>query len=343
MFEIADRVRGWLAEGRSPQLARVVKVQGMSSRWTGEAFAAIGGELPAGQLLGGTADTQLAPFLHSGEGARLLDLVIGDDAAAAAGLACGGRAQVLLQPAADIADEAWSLLAAREPICLVTDLGGERIGRTSWFTTGPSQAREAAGQEIVRWFGRGASEVSILQGAADQPLLVSALWPAPRLLIVGDGLLAAALTRAAELLDWIPQTTDQALAAIETISGLTRGDAVVVLTHDRETDGPVLEAALAGCAGYVGALGSRRTQAARASWLVDRGVPAEAISEIRGPAGLDIGARTPAEIALAILAEILSVRTGRSDSAGGHSLRDRSGPIHVDGLNTPPARYEQRR
>ena len=106
MFEIAERVLGWLSEGKSPVLARVVKVEGMSSRWTGEAFVAVADEPPAGQLLAGAGDAQLAPYLDSGEGARLLDLVIGDDAAAAVGLACGGKAQVLIQPASDVADEA---------------------------------------------------------------------------------------------------------------------------------------------------------------------------------------------------------------------------------------------
>jgi xanthine dehydrogenase accessory factor len=123
--------------------------------------------------------------------------------------------------------------------------------------------------------------------------------------------------------------------AVAAVASLGTGDALIVLTHDREVDGPVLAAALDASPGYIGALGSRRTQAARAGWLRERGVTDQAIEAIRGPAGLDIGARTPGEIALSIAAEIVSVRSG----AGGPSLRDRSGPIHLDGLNTPPARY----
>ena len=101
---------------------------------------------------------------------------------------------------------------------------------------------------------------------------------------------------------------------------LTESDAVLVLSHDREVDGPALAAALAGRAGYIGALGSRRTQQARRDWLTERGVSEDALARIYGPAGLDIDAHTPAEIAVSIAAEILASRSlpaaGRCATAG---------------------------
>jgi xanthine dehydrogenase accessory factor len=77
--------------------------------------------------------------------------------------------------------------------------------------------------------------------------------------------------------------------------------------------------------GYVGALGSRGTQAKRRDWLVAHGVDDEAVSRVRGPAGLDVGARTPAEIAVAVVAEVLAIRSG----ASALPLRDRPGPLHI--------------
>ena len=82
--------------------------------------------------------------------------------------------------------------------------------------------------------------------------------------------------------------------------------------------------ALATDAGYIGALGSRKTQARRVERLRDAGLDEEAIARIHAPCGLDIGARTPPETVISILAEVIAVRTGRA----GESLRDTSGPIH---------------
>jgi xanthine dehydrogenase accessory factor len=109
----------------------------------------------------------------------------------------------------------------------------------------------------------------------------------------------------------------------------------VVLSHDRAVDGPALAAALASDVGYVGALGSRRTQAARREWLTDHDVAGDDQQRIHGPAGLDIDAHTPGEIAVSIVAEILA---GRSSASGG-ALRDRPGPVHVAGVHSPPPRY----
>jgi xanthine dehydrogenase accessory factor len=101
-------------------------------------------------------------------------------------------------------------------------------------------------------------------------------------------------------------------------------DVVLVFTHDPKFDEPALAAALATDAGYVGALGSRRTQERRAERLRDAGLDEQSIARVHAPCGLDVGARTPSETAISILAEVIAVRTGRT----GESLRETSGPIH---------------
>jgi xanthine dehydrogenase accessory factor len=101
-------------------------------------------------------------------------------------------------------------------------------------------------------------------------------------------------------------------------------DAVLVFTHDPKFDEPALVAALASGAGYVGALGSRRTHADRTERLRRAGVSEEDLRRISSPCGLDVGAQTPAETAIAVLGEILALRAHR----GGGRLAEVSGPIH---------------
>src|SRR5690606_4917313 len=108
-------------------------------------------------------------------------------------------------------------------------------------------------------------------------------------------------------LGWQVQVATDADAAAGLIAGLAVLDNLVVVSHDLELAGPALAAALAGEVGYIGALGSRRTQQTRADWLAYRGITD--LSRVHGPAGLDIGSRTPPEIAVAILAEALAVRS----------------------------------
>jgi xanthine dehydrogenase accessory factor len=103
-----------------------------------------------------------------------------------------------------------------------------------------------------------------------------------------------------------------------------RDTAVVVLTHEERLDVPALTSALEAEAFYVGAIGSRRTQAKRRERLLEAGVAEEQLERLCGPAGLDLGAQTPAETAVSILGEILAVRAGRS----GGRLREGSGRIH---------------
>lgn len=329
MYEIAEQVKSWLDDGRDVTVAQVVSTRGFSSREPGAAAAWASGERPVGSVLAALDAGRL-----SGRSPGLAEIAISDDDAVAAGLACGGAASVLVQSAAAYPAEVWTQLAARAPVCLVTQVNDGRAGRTRLFT--PQSIRDAGsfGNDIPRLFGRGVSATALMGDGPAMTAVVS-LWPVPTLVVVGDGLIAQALVDTAALLGWQARVTpgvDDAVSAAET---LHRSDAFVVLSHDREVDGPALTAALNGRVGYVGGLGSRRTQDQRRTWLTERGVSADDQARIHGPAGLDIDAHTPVEIAISIVAEILG---SRASSSGG-ALRDRGGPVHGAGVQAPPPRY----
>jgi xanthine dehydrogenase accessory factor len=133
----------------------------------------------------------------------------------------------------------------------------------------------------------------------------------------------ATVTRFPMADDVVSEWPDRYLARI----GATLGprDAVCVLTHDAKFDVPAITGALATRVGYLGAMGSRGTHAKRLTRLREQGVDDAALARVMAPIGLDIGARTPEETAVAVCAEIIALRTGRI-AAG--SLRDGTGPIH---------------
>jgi xanthine dehydrogenase accessory factor len=147
--------------------------------------------------------------------------------------------------------------------------------------------------------------------------------PVPRLVIVGAAALAEALTRQVSLLGWQATTTVTLDESLDAINNLSAADMVVVLEHRPSIGTPTLAAALRRRVGYVGALGSRRTQAARRHALEADGVNYVEPARLHGPTGLDLGARTVAETAVSIVAEILAIRSGRSAVA----LRDTDGHI----------------
>jgi xanthine dehydrogenase accessory factor len=169
--------------------------------------------------------------------------------------------------------------------------------------------------------------------------------PPPRLVVVGAVDTAEALCAAAKLIGWhticvdarsrfatreripsadelIVEWPDEALAKIQP----DHGTAVAVLTHDEKFDVPALQAALKTDAFYVGAIGSRKTQARRRERLLEAGLTEEQLERIHGPSGLDLGADSPAETALSILTEALAVRAGRP----GTPLQTAPGRIHVE-------------
>ena len=311
MYEIAEQVARWLADGRTAHVAQVVATAGFSSHDPSAALAWTDDGEAVGALFPGV-DADLRAVGGQLDG-RLAELDVSDADAVAAGLSCGGTATVFVQAAAACPADVWTRLVRHEPLCLVGVVTGGAPGRTEVFTRADVShaARLPAGAEVPRLFARGASGYALLV-EGDTSLAVVTLWPRTALLVVGSGLIADALQRAAALLGWTARVVADAPSAVEATATLTESDAVLVLSHDRDVDLPALAAAVGGRAGYVGALGSRATQAARRAGLGERGVPAEAIARIHGPAGLDIDAHTPGEIAVSVVAEVLAERAGAS-------------------------------
>jgi xanthine dehydrogenase accessory factor len=229
----------------------------------------------------------------------------------------------------------------------------ERGGRAVLFTVVEG---EDAGAKFLVEEGETGVELAeqaheVIRGArntllelGDRKVFGEVYMPPPRLFVHGAVDTAEALCRAVRLVGWTSvvadararfATPERLPSADELVVkwpeeafaqlGLDRDDAIVVLTHDEKFDQPALKGALESAAFYIGALGSRRTQSKRLEKLAEAGVPETSFDRILGPCGLDIGAESPAETALSILAEIMAVRAGR---AGG-SLRDSKAAIHA--------------
>ena len=250
-----------------------------------------------GSLLDGALDSQLAELASLGPSSgRLHDLEVSAVDAAVAGLPAGGRARCVLTPASELPDELWQVLIDREPVCLLSRLDDDRIVSTTLYT---AATIDDADEHVVERFRSGAASVSV-----DGDTLTTVLAPTTKLVLVGGGPMVDALVAAAGLLGWQTAVAADASTATGLVTGLSAGDCVVVAHHDVEIAGPALAAALDSHAGYIGALGSRRMQQTRADWLAYRGVTD--LDRVHGPAGFDIGASAPPEVAVAILAEALA-------------------------------------
>ena len=204
----------------------------------------------------------------------------------------------------------------------------------------------AAGTSGVRHYGeRGEARVDTTVS-----VFIETFAPPPRMLIFGAVDFTAALARVAKVLGYRVTVCDarEVFATrrrfpmadevvvdwpnrlLERVGAeLGPRDAVCVLTHDTKFDVPAITSALATAVGYIGAMGSRRTHANRVERLRQEGVDDAGLARVMAPIGLDIGARTPEETAISIVAEIIALRTGKAAAVA--PLRDADGPIHPAG------------
>ncbi|GAA3387853.1 XdhC family protein [Cryptosporangium minutisporangium] len=340
MREIGRTVTEWLDAGHRVAVARVVDVHGFGAVPVGEVLAVRDDGARVGELLHGVADPVISgavPAALSGE-PSVVRAPVSESDAVAAGLACAGSARVLVHAAAE--PSVWAALAAGTPVALVTSLtSGESAvvpspgpGRSgSPGSAGPgsrsSGLSEPSGSPGGGGFVGGAEGVSAAVGEAARLLatgatsravvddvLVDAWVPTPTVVTVGGGVLASALAAQASLLGWSARDVSSVADAVAAVSAFGPADVLVLLNHDPAMD-EVLRIGLAHGRGFLGALGSRRTQAARRERLRAAGVPDEDLARIHGPVGLDLGARSPAETAVSIVAEVLATRSGRAGTA----------------------------
>jgi xanthine dehydrogenase accessory factor len=327
--EVVPDIERWRARGERFALATVVATRRSAPRPIGSKLAVSeSGEL-AGSVSGGCVENEVygaAREVLAGAPPQLLSYGISDDQALSVGLPCGGEIDVYVQvPEPEVVERVLGALATEERAVVLTELetGEQRLVRDPELERGRSRLVELDGRRVF----------------------ADVYGPPPRLLIFGAVDTAEALCRAAKAVGWrtivadarakfatrerLPSADELVVAWPDEVLARVEPDhatAVVVLTHNDRFDLPALQGALAGEAFYVGALGSRRNQARRRERLLEEGVPEESVDRISGPAGLDIGADTPAETALSILAEILAVRAGR----GGGALKEAPGRIHTE-------------
>jgi xanthine dehydrogenase accessory factor len=296
VYGVALTVLACLRSGTRADVAWLVEAKGLTVVDWSEAVLFTPGGGRIGEMAGGVLDGQLADQAGRRDVGRLIDIAVSEIDALIAGVPAAGSARCLLVPADALPEGVWDLAVAREPIGLVCTLEGDELADISLYTT----ATVADGGETVeRLFGAGESG-SMVTG--DQ--VVSVFRAVPQLVVVGDTDVAAALVELASRIGWNARIAPDGGSATGMIATLSGQDKVVVTAHDLELAGSALMAALDSDVGYIGALGARRMQENRADWLAYRGVTD--LSRIHGPAGIDIGAETPAEIAVSILAEAIA-------------------------------------
>jgi xanthine dehydrogenase accessory factor len=335
MYDIIGALDGWTQSSERVVVARTVELHGFGARTAGEALAISSSGATAGSLLAGAASEQLlaeANAMLAGPSAstRSIQVRIEEDDAIAAGFACGGVADVMLQPLDLLPAEAWDAFRGDRPFVVASVLGTDAVlavdaEQTVLGTLEPPELRAVAVEEARSLLGAGIA-ASRLVTHGEAQVFVECFVPVTQLLVVGSGMLAEALEAQAALLGWESLVLgDDQEACERRIADMSAADVLVLLTHNFDIDAPILGAALRQGVGYVGALGSRVNQVRRRERLEAFGLSEAELARYRGPVGLDIGAANPAETALAICAEAIAVLRQRAALP----LTGAAGPLNV--------------
>lgn len=342
MRDVVEQLEDWLGKGEEVALATVVDTWGSSPRAVGAKMGlTLSGGL-VGSVSGGCVEgavVEAGQRILRGEGPQLLHFGVADETAWGVGLACGGEIDVyvsrlegeqfeFIQGAFEQHVPVATLTVVQGP---ETVLGRQMSGRGNeaeelWGSIGAGLDGAALSQlrrgiRINRSF-----RIDLESEELSEPVVafVDVLPPSPKLIMIGGAHITVALASIARRLGHETVVIDprkafstqerfpdvdsllqiwpqQAMAELD----LNTSTAVVVLTHDPKIDDPALMAALSSPAYYIGALGSRRTHEKRIRRLLEAGASEEELARVHAPIGLEIGAKSPEEIAVAIMAEVI--------------------------------------
>jgi xanthine dehydrogenase accessory factor len=361
--DVLGSLRSWYAEGRALALATVVGTSKSAPRAPGAAMAVTADGEVVGSVSGGCVEGavyDLAQDVLGGADPVLQTYGYSDTDAFAVGLTCGGSVSVFVQ-AVSAADhpqlgEVLASVDAEEPVALATVIAGHgEVG--SRLAVWPDRVAGTLGAEGLDAAVTDDARGMLEHGSTGQrhygpngerrrdevTVFVEAFAPPPRMLVFGAIDFAAAVARIGKFLGYRVTVCD-ARAVFATARRFPDADEVVVewphrylartpvdgrtvicvLTHDPKFDVPLLEVALRTPAWYVGAMGSRRTHDDRLARLREAGMTDAELARLRSPIGLDLGARTPEETAVAVAAEIVAGRWGGT----GLPLGQTEGDIH---------------
>lgn len=339
MRDILSDLENWHAsDGQPIALATVIQTWGSSPRRAGAKMAItpdgkIAGSVSGGCVEGAVFDTGVEVLKTNRP--QLLHFGVADETAWEVGLACGGSIDIFVQPlASETFNRLRSVITEERPAVNINVvrgpdelLGKELLLRDDGVVTGNisdelnPQALEVAKEALAN----GESRRVMLN--EDVEIFAEVILPPSTLIAVGGVHITIALMSLAKTLGYrtvvvdprsafgnetrfpnvdqlIPFWPQEAFGQIP----ITRSTAIAMLTHDPKLDDPALKIALTSDAFYVGALGSKTTQAKRRQRLLDEGLSEAQLDRLHGPIGLELGAGTPEEIAMSIMAEIVAVR-----------------------------------
>ena len=348
MRDILPDLEKWRADNNnSIALATVIQTWGSSPRREGAKMALtpdgkITGSVSGGCVEGAVFETGV-DVLKSGT-PQLLHFGVADETAWEVGLACGGSIDIFVKPLAkEFFNDLRSMLVEERPAVTITVVRGpsDALGReimlrddgTTSGTLALDGDLDARALNLAREaLANGESRRAMLNEEIE--VFIEVILPPPTLIVVGGVHITIALVSLAKTLGYRTVVVDPRSAfgnaerfpnvdqliqswpdeAFEQVP-LTRSTAVAMLTHDPKLDDPALKLALPSSAFYVGALGSKNTQAKRRKRLLEDGLTEEELNRLHGPIGLEIGAATPEEIAMSIMAEIVAARNNAEEVA----------------------------
>jgi xanthine dehydrogenase accessory factor len=339
MKDILEQVKSWLESDQSIALATVIKTWGSSPRPVGAGMAVNQSGEIAGSVSGGCVEgavIQAAEQVINDQLATRIRFGVADDEAWEVGLACGGEIEVFIRPFSKddlvLWEQAYKTKTAFCSILpltkdanvlqkeiIILDDGQELLLPGDLDQAGDFKA------EIKELLSSRRSKIIKEPGIGSEEIFVQVVPTPKKLIIVGGVHIAIPLVNLAEQVDFestvidprrlfgteerfpgvsvIPEWPSSAFKKIQ----ITDSTAIVMLTHDPKIDDPALKIALNSSAFYVGALGSKKTHQKRLERLRSEGIAASVLNKIHAPIGLDLGGKSPSEIALSIMSEIIQV------------------------------------